>query len=414
MQRVATECGDIGSFRIGPFRFVLVNSSELIHAALVERDADFVKGWPQTQTLKPIFGNGLSSSEGEFHRRQRKMLQPAFQPRRLASYADTMVAYNQNLAQSIADGVNVDVAQEMGRLTMSIVGKAMFNADVFTETTEIGAAIIIAARDLARRSNQPIPLPADRRTRAALELITHRIQTMVNQRRASGEDAGDFLSMLLLARDEQGCPMSDQQIRDEAMTIFVAGHETTAIALTWAFHLLGKNPDVYARLLTEVDRVLAGRPPTHADLARLPYTLQVLKEALRLYPPAPYILRFAARGTQIGSYRISRWQPLIVSPYVTHRRTDYFPNPQHFDPDRFTVENEKRLPRYAWIPFGAGSRVCIGQHFALMETHLTLAALSQHLTFTPLTNREPVIDATLTLRPKGGLMMVAHRRSEFA
>jgi cytochrome P450 len=235
---------------------------------------------------------------------------------------------------------------------------------------------------------------------------------MIDERRRSSEAQDDFLSVLLRARDEAGNAMSDDQVRDEALTLFVAGHETTATALSWCVYLLSQHPDVYAKAKEEVDSVLQGRSPTYADLPRLPYTLQVTKETMRLYPPGWLLNRRALRSLEIGGYAVQKGQPVMVSAYTIHRRPDYFPDPEWFDPDRFLPENEKRLPRHAYMPFGAGPRICIGNHFALMEAHLILATLLQRVGFTLVPCQQIAPVGYMTLRQKSGCKVMVWQRDK--
>jgi cytochrome P450 len=305
----------------------------------------------------------------------------------------------------------------MIHITMSIVGKVLFDADVFTESDELGTAITAALEHanyvFSRIAPVPFtwPIPRHQRTRRSLAVLRGRIQEMIDERRRSGEERDDFLSILLRTRDENGNPMSDEQVSDEAVTFFGAGHETTATALTWAWYLLAKHPDVYDRLRAEVDSVLVGRPPTYEDLARLPYALQVFKETMRLYPPAYLLSRVALHDVEVGGYRIKRGTTIMLSPYAMHRRADYFPDPTGFDPDRFTPENEAKLPRYAYMPFGAGSRICIGNHFALMEGQLLLATLAQRVRLSLLARGPIATEPLVTLRPLGGVPMRVTRRA---
>ncbi len=418
MLRVAHECGDIGSFRLGPFTAILLNTSELVHAVLVEHAYDFDKGTVIHKAFRPVFGNGLLNSEGDLHRRQRKLMAPAFQPRHIVTYAQTMVSYAQRMQEGWNDGATIDIGHEMTKLTMSIVGKVLFDAEVFTESDELGAAITSAIEHMTYVSSHLFPLPLSwpiprhQRTRRALALLKSRMQEMIDERRESSEEKDDLLSILLQTREEDGsCCMNDEQIRDEAVTLFGAGHETTATALTWAWYLLARHVEVYQQVQQEVDRVLQGRIPTYADLASLPYTLQVLKETMRLYPPLYAFGRVALHDVEVDDYVIRAKQGALISPYTLHRRPDYFPDPEQFEPGRFTPENEKRLPRYAYLPFSAGPRICIGNHFALMEGHLLLATLVQHVTFEVVPGQRIELDPQATLRPKAGIKMVVRRRN---
>ena len=415
---VAQKCGDIGCFHFGPFPLILLNTSEFIHSVLVAHAYDFDKGVYMHNAFRPVIGNGLFISEGEFHRKQRKLMAPAFQPLHLVSSADVMVGYGERMQEAWQDGKTIDIGREMTHVTMSIVVKVLFDADVFTEAGKLGVAIttILEHASYATSRFLPIPynwpIPRHQRTKKALIVLRDRVQKMIDERRTSTEERGDFLSILLQAREEDGTGMSDEQIRDEALTLFGAGHETIATALTWAWYLLASHPKVYQKMQQEVDSVLQGRAPTYTDLAHLPYTLQVFKETMRLYPPAYAMSRVALHDIELDGYLIRKMQTVAMSPYTIHRRPDYFPDPEKFEPERFTPENENQLPRYAYIPFGAGPRICIGNHFAMMEGHLLLATLAQRVTFEQVPEQHIVPDPskTVTIRPKYGLKMIVRRR----
>jgi cytochrome P450 len=322
------------------------------------------------------------------------------------------------MQQEWSDGASINVNQQMTALTLSIIGKVLFDADVFTETDELGEAMTIifgyTTYKLSHLLTPPPgwPTPRNARTRKAVALIQQRVQRMIDERRSNSTERNDFLSILLHARDEEGNAMSDRQLMDECITLFGAGHETTASALTWAWYLLCQHPDIYQKVLQEVDSVLQGRRPTYADLARLPYCLQVFKEAMRLYPPAYAISRQALHDMEIDGYPVAKGTVVMVCPYALHRDPHYFPDPEKFDPERFTPEREKQLPRYAYLPFGAGPRICIGNHFAMMEGHLLLATLAQRVTFTLVPGQaiKSDLEQTLTLRPSGAMNVTVKRR----
>ncbi len=417
LRRMA-EAGDVIALRFGPFPGILFTRPEHVQSILVEHAYDFDKGEAIHQTFRPVIGDGIFSSEGGLHRRQRKLMAPPFQPRHIVSYAEIMGYYGEQIQRSWPDGGVVDINRMMTSLTMSIIGKALFDADVFTETDELGAAMSTtleyASYSLSKLIVWPYswPLARNRRTRKAVEVLRTHIQNFINERRDSSSQRNDFLSILLQARDEDGQSMSDEQLMAECLTLFGAGHETTATGLTWAWYLLCRHPEIYRRVQQEVDSVLQGRTPTYADLARLPYCLQVFKEALRIFPPAYLFSRRALHDVEIDGYLVRKNQVVLLAPYTLHRRAEFYPQPERFDPERFTPEREKQLPRHAYLPFGAGPRICIGNHFAMMEGHLLLATLAQRVSFTLVSEQEPVVDPVhhLTLRPAGALNVTVRKR----
>lgn len=417
LQRMAG-MGDVSALRFGPFPAILFNKPEHAQSILVEHAYDFDKGIAVHNAFRPVIGDGLFSSEGDVHRHQRKLMAPSFQPRHIARYADIMGHYSEQIQQTWLDAGVVDINQQMTSLTMSIIGKALFDADVFTEADELGEAMSVMLRYVSHTMSQLFPppyswpLPSNRRTRKATEVLRTRIQHFIDERRSNPVERNDFLSILLQARDEEGQPMNDEQLMAECLTLFGAGHETTATALTWAWYLLCQHPESYQRVQHEVDHVLSGRTPGYADLANLPYCLQVFKEALRIYPPAYATSRRALRDVVIDGYRVAKDQVVLIAPYTLHRREEYFPEPEKFDPERFAPEREKLLSRHAYLPFGAGPRICIGNHFSLMEGHLLLAALVQRVHFALVPGQDIVVDPAhhLTLRPAGALNVRVKRR----
>jgi cytochrome P450 len=417
MGRMAREA-DVCGMRFGPFPVIQFNRPEHVHSILVEHAYDFDKGIAVHKTFRPAIGDGIFSSEGDFHRRQRKIMAPSFQPRHVASYADIVGHYGEQIQQTWADGSVINVNQQMTNLTMSIIGKALFDADVFSEADELGAAMSVTLEYISHNLSTLLappynwPTPRNRRTHKAASILRKRIQSFIDERRAKPMERNDFLSILLEARDEEGNPMSDQQVMAECLTLFGAGHETTATALTWTWYLLCQHPQIYEKVRQEVDSVLQGRTPTYADLARLPCCLQVLKEAMRLYPPAYGFSRRALKDVEIDGYLVRKDWIVMLAPYTMHRREDYFPQPEQFDPERFTSEREKLLPRYAYMPFGAGPRICIGMHLAMMEGHLLLATLAQRVSFRLLPGQTIKIDPVhnLTLRPAGPVNVEVTKR----
>jgi cytochrome P450 len=415
-RRIYEECGDIGVFRLGPVKVVMISSAELAQQVLVENDESFVKSPGLRKFARPLLGNGLLTSDRDAHKKQRKLMAGAFQHKRIAAYAEVMTQYSERLCSTWSEGQVVDMKEEMMRLTLAIVGKTLFDADVTQDAHQVGEALETAMRytmeSVSSVVNFPLswPTPKNLRTRRAIAALDRIIYRIIEERRSSGKDSGDVLSMLLLARDEHGSGMSDLAVRDEAMTLFLAGHETTSVALTFAWYLLAKNPRAAEKMYQEIDQVLGERPPRMQDLPQLPYTLQIFKEAMRLFPPAYLTGRQAIRDVKIGDYHLAKGTIVMVNIRAMHLRADVFPEPERFLPERFQLDAEKLLPRGAFIPFGAGSRVCIGNHFALMEGQLVLATLARRFALALTTAAPLVIEPLITLRPKSGISMRIHQR----
>jgi cytochrome P450 len=303
----------------------------------------------------------------------------------------------------------VEIGSEVMRTTLEIVGKTLFDAEMGAEASDIGEALTQSLHQMMRSLTSIIPMPpvvptpGNLRARRAVARLDRTIYGLIEERRKSRTDRGDLVSLLLAAQDEDGSRMTDQQVRDEAMTVFLAGHETTANAVTWALYLLARHPEVRDELEREVDSVLGGRPPGWEDLKALPFTLQVLKEVMRLFPPAYVVARRATRPVDLSGYVVKKNDIVVVNIAGIHRRPDFFPDPERFDPSRFTPEREKALPRNAYLPFGAGARICIGNHFALMEGQLLLATYAQQLRLRLESDREVGVEPLITLRPKGSI-----------
>jgi cytochrome P450 len=418
--RHLAQVGDVCGFHIGPVPILFFNKPEHVQSILVEDAYAFSKG---KLIHKAINSNGLFTSEGDFHRTQRKLIAPLFQPRHIIHYVDTIVFYGEQIAQEWTDQAVIDINQQMINLTMSIIGKVLFDIDRLKETDELGAAMATGFEHTVRKISSPFMLPENwptqynRRVREATTFLEKRILSMIEERRCQREQQQhtsehiDLLSVLLDTQDEDGNHMSDQQTIDECITLLGAGHETTAAALAWTWYFLCEHSDIYKKLQQEVQQVLQGRRATFTDLANLPLCLQVFKEAMRLYPPAPGIFREALHNTTIDGYHVPKGANILISPYTLHRRPECFPEPEMFDPDRFTPEHEKQLPRHAYLPFGAGPRVCIGNHFALMEGQLLIATLAQHATLTlvPGQHIEPDPVHNLALRPGGKVAAIIHK-----
>ena len=418
---LARTYGDVVTYRMAGEQVFLVSDPHLIKDILVTYNRNFIKG-RGLQRAKRLLGEGLLTSEGQHHLRQRRLMQPAFHRDRIAGYGNTMVTYADRMRQEWQNGATIDAAHEMMRLTLSIVGKTLFDADVDGQARDVREALTgvmesfwLMMLPFAELIEQ-LPLPRMRRVRASRERLDAVIYGFIAERRASGRDHGDLLSMLLSARDdeagEHGRGMTDAQVRDEAMTIFLAGHETTANALTWTWYLLSGAPDAEARLHDEVDRVLRGRLPGVADIPSLPVVERVVTEAMRLYPPAWIVGRRAVEPYAMGPYLAPARSLILASQWVVHRDGRFFADPDRFDPDRWTPAFKTALPPYAYFPFGGGPRRCIGESFAWMELVLVTAVIAQRwkLRLVPGHPVEP--EALVTLRTKHGMRMTLERRIE--
>jgi len=409
--------GKVVQYRMAGERIFLVSEPQFIKDILVTHNKNFTKSRGLERTRR-ILGNGLLTSEGALHLRQRRLLQPAFHRERIAGYGRTMAGYADRMRSQWLDGATLDIAREMNRLTLSVVGKTLFDADVESQAASVGDALtgvmetfwmmLLPFADVIER----LPVPRLRRARMARARLDAIIYQMISDRRASGRDHGDLLSMLLDAQDEDdGEVMTDRQIRDEAMTIFLAGHETTANALTWTWYLLSENRDAAERLHDEVDRVLQGRLPTVDDLVKLPYIERVVTEAMRLYPPAWLIGRRAIAEYPFGGYVAPRRAILIMSPFIVQRDARFYVDPERFDPDRWTPEFKASLPPFAYFPFGGGPRRCIGESFASMELVLIVATIAQRWDLRLVPGHPVVPQPLITLRAKHGMRMTVAART---
>jgi cytochrome P450 len=415
MPTLQREFGDIVTMRYYTFRVYFISHPDYIEQVLVTDNRKFIKGRILRKN-KQLFGNGLLTSEGDFWLRQRRLAQPAFHRGRVASYADTMVRYASRIASEWRDGEERDIHAEMMRLTLSIVAKTLFDADVDREAKRVGhalEAIMQLNSDFRKLILTPTWLPTPRKIRATIATakLNRIIYRFIDERRASGVDNGDLLSMLLAARDDDGSRMTNRQLRDESITIFLAGHETTANALSWTWMLLAQNPSVETKLHEELDRVLGGRTPTVEDLANLRYTNQVVTESMRLYPPAWGMARVAIDDTEIAGYPIAKGCGVSLAQWVVHRDPRWFDAPTEFRPERWEGDLLKRLPRFAYFPFGGGPRQCIGNNFAVMEASLLLATLAQQFRISLTPGREIIPSASITLRPKTGIWGKIEKRN---
>jgi cytochrome P450 len=413
LQETARRYGDMAYVRVGPFHSYVINHPDLIREVLVTKGKSFVKWERQKRVFRKIDGDGLINSEGEFWLRQRRLIQKAFQHGRLARYAGTAVELTRRRLDRWAAGAAINLDAEMSGLALEITGETLFGVDLRDQVAWLGATAEALRETFIHEFLAPVPLPdwlplpSKRRMRRAIRDLDAFITGVIRDRRASGEDKGDLLSMLLLAVDEQGdgTGMTDRQARDEAVTLFNGGHDSTSAALAWAGYFIARHPGVQERLRDELAAVLGGRAATFDDLPRLTFTEMVVKESLRLCPPTSALFtREAITEVELGGYRLSRGSLVALSPYITQRDPRWFPEPERFDPDRFGPGRVEDIPEYAYFPFGAGPHVCVGNTFAMMEITLVVATLVQRFQLELMPGQENLEpELKVSLRPRGGV-----------
>lgn len=382
---------------------------------------------PQNGLLVPLVGYGLLTNDGDSWLRQRRLVQPAFHRRRIAEFTKVMTQATAHMLQNwqgaAKEGASLDVSEEMVRLTLEIVGKSLFSVDLTREAETVGSAFTAVNRQFREFSSHPFGiwlmnaswLPRTRRFLGNVALLDRVVNGIIDERRrlrqAGGGEAGDVLDLLMDARDEEtGEGMDDRQLRDEVMTLMLAGHETTSNALTWTLYLLSEHRDVREELQQEVDRVLAGRIPTFDDIPQLAYTTMVLEESMRLYPPAYAVSRTAVDEDVVGGFHVEKGAMITLSPYLTHRHPEFWENPDQFEPRRFSAERKAERPRYAYIPFGGGPRICIGNNFAMTEATLILAMIAQRFQLDHVPQHRVELEPLITLRPRHGMIMQLSER----
>ena len=412
-----SKLGDVTSFRLGPQQAYFLNDPELIRDLLVVNAHKFKKG-RALQRAKTLLGEGLLTSEGEFHLRQRRMIQPAFHRAQIADYSRSMVELAEETSDNWRDRETLDIDREMMHLTLRIVGKTLFSANVEDDADAVGKAMT----SMTTLFNflllpfsewlQKLPLPHSKRFKSARGTLDSVIYAIINDRRRSGENKGDLLSMLLNAQDEDdGSVMTDEQVRDEALTLFLAGHETTANLLTFTWYVLSQNPDAEAKLHEEIDRVLNGRSPTFEDISKLTYCEHVIAESMRLYPPAWAIGRLATEDHEFGGFPVAKGSLILISPYITHRDKRFWSEPEVFRPERWEMQSVKVAgQRYIYFPFGGGIRRCIGEGFAWTEGILLLATLARKWKLELDPGQKIALQPMITLRPKYGMRMKIRSR----
>ncbi|MCB0078980.1 MAG: cytochrome P450 [Anaerolineales bacterium] len=418
---IAERYGDIFSYPIAFQDIYVLNHPDHIEHVLVTNQKNYNKNTFQFNLLKAVTGNGLLASDGDYWRKQRRLIQPAFHKHRLERLGPIAVEASDRLLarwqSAIATGEVVDVEQAMLRVALEILGEALFSNDMRGDAATITRAVMVALDHIAYRARNPfapprwLPTRRNRRVHRAMQTLDDAVATLLSQRRRSTDRPDDLLTMLIEARDvETGEPMSDQQLRDELVTLLIAGHETVASALTWSWHLLATHPAALAALQSELATQLGGAPPTLDALANLPYTRAIFDEAMRLFPPNWIITRRAEQADEIGGYTIKAGSMVLISPYLTQRDPQLWDRPNAFDPSRFMPE-APRPSRFAYFPFGSGTRLCIGKHFSLIEGPLVIATLAQKVTMRAV-NPTPHAEALVTIRPQGGLPMTIAARSQ--
>jgi cytochrome P450 len=415
LTRVARDHGPVASLRFGRTRAFLLSDPSLIEEVMVTRRASFVKSRP-LRAQRRVFGNGLLTNEGDSWLRQRRLAQPAFHRDRIAAYADVIVEQTSDLLDSMKPGSTEEIHSRFKALTVGIVSSSLFGSDVAHRTGVLGRALegtmnrYASRRGAARFAPDWFPLPVNRAYRTAVSEIEDTVLGIISRRRAESTKRSDLLSVLMEARYEDGSAMSDTQLRDEAVTLFLGGIDTPALALTWCWYLLSQNPAAAQALSAEVDSVLAGRRATFADLPRLAYTEMVVKEAMRLYPPAWLLSRDAVEPVRIGDWDIPARASVLISAYLVHRDPAYFRDARMFDPLRWRNGELDSLPRFAYFPFGGGPRVCIGASFAMTEMVLCLATIAARLRFTLARDARVVASPSMTLRPLHGVHVIVEPR----
>lgn len=410
-ETMAREHGPVARYEVGGDEFLQLSDPDLVEQVLVQENEKFRKGKQYHQSLGPVLGNGLLLSEGEFWRRQRHRMQPAFGPGALAKYAPVMVEYTERMLTEWRDGEVRDIHAEMMQLTVEIAAKALFDVDIRDYESDIADALEVVMNRSEKRIERPIdipdsvPTPGNLRYRRALSALDQIAAEIVETHDASGDDV---VSRLLQAKS-QADDLDDEQIKDEVVTLLLAGHETTALVLTYTLYLLATNPEQAERLRAELDEELGGVPPSNEDIEALPYTKRTVREGLRVYPPVQGVIRESAEPVEIGGYEFSEGTTVSVQQWVLHRDPRFYDQPEAFRPERWSEEFRDSLPAFAYFPFGGGPRRCIGDNFAKQEARLALATIAQDWKFTPVTE-ELSFSPSITLRPDGAVKLRIQRR----
>ena len=431
LSKIADEYGDLSYFKMGRLHVYLINNPDYIEKILIYDHSNFSKG-PRLQSAKRLLGEGLVTSEGEFHKSQRKLIQPLFLPKKIASYGPTMTERALNMIKGWKNGSVVDIHSELMKVTLSIICKSVMDYDMESQQAKDFGNAFAITKKYASRLQHPIGqlldrvpiLPKVAQARAAGNKLNTIVYGLVAERREkikkdksfSGED---LLSKLIRVQADDGSTMTDKQLRDEIITILIAGHETTSNALTWTYYLLSQNPKVERKVFDEIDSVLGGdsgefKQPSIADLPKLDYVEKVFREAMRLYPPVWTMGRFVQNDYALGGYTLPKGSSLMFSQYVMHHSSKYYDNPETFDPDRWTEEFKMHLPRFSYFPFGGGIRGCVGEPFAWQEGILLLATISSYWSMRLAPNQRVKLQPGITLSPKNGIKMKLKSRRKYS
>jgi cytochrome P450 len=410
LNRLVQDYGDVIYLRVVNHPVYILSHPRDIEGVLLTNHSNFVKSVFLRES-QALFGNGLLTSDGGLWLRQRRLLQPAFHKERVAGYCQAIVEHAEKMLGDWKDGEVRDVHQDMVRLTMEIIAQVLFGDDLAAETEQVSQALRVFFDQFDERFGlylipEWLPTPGNLRYRMAIGRLNKLLEKIILLRRSNGHGSNDILSTLLSVQDEEGRGMTERQLRDEMMTLFFTGHETTALALSWTWYLLAKHPEVEARIFEEIDRVLGERIPGFEDIPNLPFVDAVIKESLRLYPPAYGIVRQAVDPCEIGGYTIPAGATLAIFPWTVHRDPRYFDRPQEFIPDRWTDGLAKRLPRCAYFPFSVGPRVCIGNTFALTELALLVPVIARKYQMRLVPGHRVALSASLTLRPQKGIKVI--------
>jgi len=415
LKSLADTYGDVSMFKLANINVYLVNDPAAIEAILLTDHKKFKKT-PGYEFMGRLLGRGILTADGDFHRRNRRMIQPAFYKSRINHYGDTMVRYILEAEERWEDDKQIDMAGEMMHLTLNIIAKTLFDTDaaedaeLVSETLDSFYAIMHRFENPFARMLDYLPVPSTTRFERNREAMDEMLYRKIQEHRAGTADRRDVLSMMIQARDEAGDPMSLEQLRDEVITLFMAGHETTALMTAWTWMLLAQHPWAAEKVHAELDAVIGGRTPTAGDMANLPYLRKVLSESMRLYPPAYVIDREPLEDYPVGGYTLRKGGYVLLSQWCMHRHPAYWPDPDRFDPERFAPEAVAKRPKFSYFPFGGGPRICIGEGFAWLEGMLVFATLAQRWAPELPEGFAPKCEPLVTLRPKGGMPMTLRRR----